>query len=278
MGDTLHWSFGDSVMLRKTVFPNGFSAAESTLPTGPFDPSADWAASYDLVYAGPQGFAEPQKVVYGSLRLGAQFSKETVRLSVASVRQTGQNFRKEREFLTTAFDCNRDALFSLKDPSSWKLEAETRNIQSAPAAPFRNYTLKGSFKDGKLWKKGVADRAYVYRQLKTGGPVVASWGLLAAVQAMPRDRRFSFSYFEDLERFFVNHSTAFLGDFEAEFGGRKVMLHGYTHRGPGIIPSYYWVDGSGRLLIARFGLSVLVYNQNPQIDSQPAKAWEGGVK
>ena len=58
MSDVLHWSFDDNVMLRKTVFPEGFSAAESTLPTEAFDPSLDWENSYDLVYSGPQDFTE----------------------------------------------------------------------------------------------------------------------------------------------------------------------------------------------------------------------------
>ena len=276
MSDVLHWSFDDNVMLRNTIFPKGFSAAESTLPTGAFDPSSDWENSYDLVYSGPQHFTELNKYVYGSLRLKTTISTGGVRLEVKSVRQMGQSFPKEREFLSTAFDCNRDELFSLKD-SSWKLEAETRNIQSMQAAPFRNYFLKGSLNKNRIYKKGSAGSSFMYRQTE-GGPVVSNWGLLAAVQSMPRDQRFSFSYFEDLERLFPNHSIAFLEDFEAEFGGRKVMLHGYTHKGSGIIPSYYWVDNSGRLLIARFGLAMLVYNQNPMIDSQPSKGWKGGAQ
>ena len=263
-------------MLRNTIFPNGFSAANSTLPTGPFDPSSEWENSYDLIYSGPQDFTEPSKYVYGSLRLGAKFSAEAVRLTVKSVRQTGQNFKNEREFITTSFDCNRDELFSLKDPSSWKVEAQTRNVQSAAAAPYRNCFQKGLLNKNRIYKKGAAGSSFLYRQTKRV-PVVSNWALLAAVQSMPRDQRFSFSYFEDLERFFAGHSIAFLETFQAQFGGRKVMLHGLTHKGPGIIPSYYWVDDSGRLLIARFGLSMLVYNANPMIDSESSKVWKGGA-
>jgi hypothetical protein len=277
MSDFLHWSFDDNVMLRNTIFPKGFSAEASTLPTAAFDASSDWANSYDLVYSGPQDFTELNKYVYGSLRLKTTFSNGGVRLAVKSVRQMGQNFPKEREFLTTAFDCNRDELFSIKDSSSWKLEAETRNVQSAPAAPYRNYFLKGSLNKGRIYKKGTVGDSFLYRETKRE-PVVCNWGLLAAVQAMPRDRRISFAYFEDLERFSSGHSIAFFEDFEATFGGRKVMLHGYTHKGPGIIPSYYWVDDSDRLLIARFGLSMLVYNANPIIDSQPSRVWKGGAQ
>lgn len=277
MSDVLHWSFDDNVMLRNTIFPSGFSAVQSTLPDGAFDPSADWENSYDLVYSGPQDFTEPNKYIYGSLRLGAEISGDAVRLSVNSVRQTGQNFPMERTFLSTAFDCNRNELFSLKDPSSWKVEAETRNVQTASAAPYRNCFQKGSLNKKRIYKKGSAGSSFLYRRIESG-PVVSNWSLLAAVQTMPRDRRFSFSYLEDLERFSPGHSVAFFEDFEATFGDRKVMLHGYTHKGPGIIPSYYWVDGSGRLLIARFGLAMLVYNANPEIDSQPSRIWKGGVK
>ncbi len=277
MSYVLHWSFDDNVMLRNTIFPKGFSAAESTLPTEVFDPLSDWENSYDLVYSGPQDFTEPNKYIYGSLRLGAKFSGDGVRLTVSSVRQMGQNFPKEREFLSTAFDCNRDELFSLKDPSSWKIEAETRNVQTAPAAPYRTYFQKGSLNKSRIYKKGASGGSYLYREAESG-PIACNWGLLAAVQSMPRDRRFSFSYLEDLERFSAGHSIAFLEDFEASFGGRKVMLHGYAHKGPGIIPSYYWVDDSGRLLIARFGLSMLVYNANPEIDSVPSRIWKGGAQ
>jgi len=275
MNDILHWSFDDNVMLRETIFPNGFSATESTLPLETFDLSSDWENVYDLVYIGPQDFKELNKIVYGSLRLGAKFSGDTVRLSVSGVRQMGQNFSKEREFFTTAFDCNRDVLFSLKDPASWKLAAETRNVQSIQAAPYRNYLLKGSLNKGRIYKKGARGGSFLYRKTK-GEPIVCNWALLAAVQSMPRDRRFHFSLFEDLERFVPEHSIVFFKDFEARFGGRKRMLHGYTHKGPGIIPSYYWIDGSGRLLMARFGLSMLVYNPTPIIDAQSSKVWKGG--
>jgi hypothetical protein len=277
MSEQYHWSFDDNVMLRNTVFPNGFSAAESTLPTEALDPSSDWENSYDLVYCGPQDFSELNKYLYGSLRLRAKFTGDRVRLSVSGTRQMGQHFPREREFFSTAFDCNRDGLLSLREGSSWQLSAETRNIQSPPAAPFRNYKLKGSFKDGTLWKKGAVGKAFSYRKPDRAFPVVVNWALLAAVQSMPRDHRLSFSYFEDLERLSTNHSIHFLDDFEAEFGGCKAMLHGYVHKGPGIVPSFYWVDDSGRLLIARFGLSMLVYNQNPLIDSQLAKRWKEGA-
>jgi len=275
---SLHWSFNDNVMLSKTIFAKGFGAAKSTLPKDAFDPSVNWANSYDLVYIGPQGFTEPGKYIYGSLRLKTQFSGSSVKLNIRSIRQTGQNFAHEREFLSTAFECNRDDLFSLKKGSDWKITAETCNVKTPQVAPFRYYELKGSFKGGKILKQGKVGREYVYRQPDKALPVVSNWSILAAVQTLPRDRAFKFTYFEDLERLSNNHSIRFMGDFEATFGNRKVMLHGYSHKGAGIIPSFYWLDDSGRLLIARFGLSMLVYNEKPILESHPAKRWKGGIK
>lgn len=130
MREHYHWSFNDNPMLRDTIFPKGFSAPESTLPTEDFDPSTNWENAYDLVYSGLQGFTEPGKYIYGSLRLGAQVSADSVRLKVNSIRQTFESFQRERIFLTTELICNRDDLFSLKDPSDWTLKTETRNIQA----------------------------------------------------------------------------------------------------------------------------------------------------
>ncbi len=36
--------------------------------------------------------------------------------------------------------------------------------------------------------------------------------------------------------------------------------------GSGIIPQFYWIDDSGRLLIARLALGMLVYNAAPRLD------------
>ena len=84
-------------MLTETIFPMGFSAPQSTLPTGPFNPKQNWENRYDVIYSGPQGFTDMGKVVYGSLHLKADFNAEGVRMEIESVRQTGQNFAHERE-------------------------------------------------------------------------------------------------------------------------------------------------------------------------------------
>ncbi|MGB0419410.1 MAG: hypothetical protein ACPGF8_07450 [Opitutales bacterium] len=277
MKDILHWSFGDNVMLKETIFQMGFSAPQSTLPDGPFDPKQNWENRYDVIYSGLQGFKDIGKIVYGSLHLKLNYQADSARLEVASVRQTGQNFVHERAFTKTAYSCQRDALFSLKPDSHWMVQTELKNIKKPEAAPYNQYQFKGAYNKNLIHKKGTQGQPYVYRRTSPDVPVVPNWSVLAAVQNLPRDQAYTFDYFEDLERLLPGHSIKSIGDFEARFGGRPVRLHGYAQKGYGLLPTFYWVNEAGRLLIARYGMYLLIYNSNPIIDSHPAKAWKGAV-
>jgi hypothetical protein len=276
MSEKYHWSFGDNPMWKNMVFPNGFSAVESTLPSRPFDPSADWENAYDVVYTGRQDAKQPGKCYYGSLRLGASFSGRDVRLSIKSIRQTSQMFNCERRILSAFCECNRDELVSLKNNAAWSLKGEMVNLLNPQSPPFRNYKYSGTYSDGVISKTTGAGKTFRYRSVDPSMPLVSNWALAAAVQTLPRDREFRFNYFEDLECLQPGeHAIRFYKEFDAEFGGRKVKLFGYAHHGAGIIPSYYWLDESGRLLIARFGLISLVYNPEPMLETLPAKQWKG---
>ena len=277
MSDVYHWSFGDNSMFEETIFPMGFSAPQSTLPTGPFDPASNWENRYDVIYTGPQGFSDVGKYVYGSLHLKADFNAENVRMEIESVRQTGQNFTHERAFTKTAYTCQRDDLFSLQPESHWMVQTELKNIKTPEAAPYNKYQLKGSYNKNHIYKKGTQGKSYVYRSTSPDVSVVPNWSVLAAVQNLPRDQTTTFDYFEDLERLLPGHSIKSIGDFEARFGGRSVHLHGYAQKGHGLLPTFYWVNDVGRLVIVRYGMYLLIYNSNPIIDSQPAKAWKETV-
>lgn len=266
MGDKLHWSFNDSPMLVNKVFPEGFSAAQSTLPGGAFDPASDWENAYDVVYPGPQDFSEDKQTYYGSLRITAQFKKDRIALGVRGIRQSGQDYREERQHMQADSICRRDPLFSLKADENWNLQLRLKNQVDPATKPYAAMNETGRLQSGKLEKQAAAGDWYTYRTVASGMPVVSDWALLAAVQTLPRDREFTFGYFQQLERFSPGHRIHFMETFAARFGDHDITLHGYAQTGPDIIPSYYWVDDHGRLLIARFALSMLVYNSNPRLE------------
>jgi len=170
-------------MLTDTIFPMGFSAPQSTLPTGPFNSKQNWENRYDVIYSGPQGFTDMGKVVYGSLHLKADFNPEGVRMEIESVRQTGQNFAHERAFTKTGYTCQRDDLFSLKPESHWMVKTELKNIKKPEAAPYNQYQFKGSFNKNRIYKKGTQGKSYVYRATSPDVSVVPNWSLLDSISA-----------------------------------------------------------------------------------------------
>ncbi len=284
MKDRLHWSFGDNATLTDMMFPMGFSAPQSTLPDAPFNPKQNWENRYDVIYAGTRAAKDIAKAIYGSLHVKANFNAEGVRMEIESVRQTGQHFSHERAFTKTAYSCRRDALFSLKPDSHWMVQTELKNIKKPEVAPYNRYQFKGAYNYGKdgsgktlIRKKGKQGQPYVYREVDPDVSLVPNWSVLAAVQSLPRDQAYAFDYFEDLERLLPGHSVKSIGDYEARFGSRSIRLHGYAQKGYGLLPTFYWVNDAGRLLIVRYGMYLLIYNANPIIDSEPAKAWRGTV-
>jgi hypothetical protein len=273
MAEQRHWSFDDALMLREKVFPDGFAHAQTTLPSGPFNPAADYEASYDFVYcSNKKEFNTDARCYYGSLRLKTEFKRDAVDFSVKSIRQTAQDFRKERQHLQAKFTTRRDELFSLKPGSEWALST-TRGktkVMDARLTQYTGYSEKGRLKDGFIEKTNAAEQWFRFAETGTL-PVSTNWSLIAAVQLLARDRSFDFGCFQEVERFFPGHQIQFYKTIEAQFGANTVALHGYVQKGAGILPQFYWVDDAGRLLISRFAMGMLVYNANPRIEKIAAE-------
>jgi len=266
--DKLHWSFCDNAIMLNEVFPRGFSAEESTLPKSAFNPVEDWENSYDVVYAGPNDFTEDNKIYYGSLRIKAAFKKDRVNLNVRGIRQLQQNYRFERQHTQAEFTCCRDNLFSLKKDAVWSIKNNLKNRKDPATKPYAKIDETGRLLSDKIEKKTHSGKWFTYRKIDPKIPVVSDWALLAAIQKLPRDKVFKFGYFPQLERFASGHRIRFLESFRARFGKHEINLHGYAQTGPGITPFFYWVDDNGRLLIARFALSAIVYNPDPRVEKE----------
>ena len=271
MAEQRHWSFDDALMLREKVFPEGFAAPETTLPSGPFNPAADYEASYDFVYcANKLIFNTDERCYYGSLRLKTEFKRAAVDFSVKSIRQTGQDFRQERQHVQAEFTTRNDELFSLKPGSEWTFLTKRSNAMDPTTSQYVGYAEKGRLSNGAIEKTNAKGQGF--RFAETGSlPVSTNWSLIAAVQLLARDRSFDFGCFQELERFFPGHQIQFYKTIEAQFGANTVALHGYVQKGPGILPQFYWVDDAGRLLIARFAMGMLVYNANPRLEKMAAE-------
>lgn len=266
MVDRLHWSFADGPILASKVFPEGFSAVDSTLPAQEFSPQHDWENTYDVVYTGPPSFTQDSQVYYGSLTLTAKYEKNRVHLQAKGIRQLNQDFATEYQYLQAESICNCDKLHSLRSDSKWSVRTQLKNQLNPATKSYGQLEETGRLIPGKIEKMDAAGKMYVYRTVAPDVPIVSDWALLAAVAGLDRGPQHQFSYFKHLESFSLGHTVTFLETFSARFGKREINLHGYVHTGPSIAPSFYWVDDFGRLLIARFSLSMLVYNPRPLLE------------
>jgi len=269
--DQLHWSFSDGPNLTKVVFPGGFSAAESTLPTGEFDPSSDWEQAYDVVFPGYGSPPDQNEalIYFGSLRLAARFDGDQLHMVVHGVRQLGQDFSRERQNLEARFTCRRESLFPLMDDRAWSVRTRLTNNLDPAVKGFARLDQTGRLSKGCIEWKNSGGRWIAGEGVDQSRPLVCDWALLAAVQVLPpEDLPVEFAQLQALERLHARQVISFLGLFSARFGAREVTVKGFVQRGEGMLPSFFWVDDQGRLLIARYGMYALVYNPNPRLDTE----------
>lgn len=270
MSDTLHWSFGDNPILKEKVFAEGFSAPESTLPSSGFSPEGDWDNSYDLVYTGPQSFTEDKYVYYGGLRIGKRVAGNVAALKIREINHMEQDFRSERQHIESECVCCNEALLPLAEGVDWNVSILTKNRRDPMTAAYSEINETGRLKGGVIEKMDGGGKWYNYKKIDRQLPVVGNWSLLASVGGIGGDKAIEFGYFHKLESYSAGHKVRFLETFKADFGGREVVLNGYVQTGPSITPYFYWFDEQGRLLIARFALSALIFNENPRIEKEAA--------
>jgi len=264
-GDKLHWSFGSTKTMLDKVFPEGFSAEQSTLPDEKFKPKKSFRNSYDLVYTGNQTFTEDDKVYYGYLILDVSRKNGAVEIVVDSVRQLNQNLNTERQQTSTLLKCKDESLFPLSEGFEWKIVKTLHNIRDDKAAPFQHFEESGRYTGKEIEKQDANGEWYKYKEVDAQLPLITDWSILAGCHSLGTDADFEFAYFQQLERYSYRHHIQFMENFEARFGMHEVAMKGFAQRGYGITPGYYWTDEHGRLLIANYSLYALVYNPAPKL-------------
>jgi len=261
----LHWSFGSTRTMIEKVFPEGFSAEQSTLPDEMFLPDGSFRNSYDLVYTGNQDFTVDNKVYYGYLILDVSRKDGAVEILVESVRQLNQNFNTERQHTTTLLKCKDETLFPLSEGYEWKIVKTLNNIKDVKAEPFQRFEESGRYTGQVIEKQDAKGDWYTYKELDPLLPLICDWSILAGCHTLGPDTDLEFAYIQQLERYSYRHQIRFMENFEARFGMHEVAMRGFGQRGYGITPAYYWADEHGRLLIANYSLYALVYNPAPKL-------------
>jgi hypothetical protein len=166
----------------------------------------------------------------------------------------------------------------MKSGRAHRISGEIAFSENALATPVR-WTMAAGFAapDGSeaVWPRleyGMRTRG---RRIElTAGPArrsialppawASAWSLLDAVQRLPRrpGEPLRFTFFDRNAVAKPNHLLRYREAAEVPLGGRTVRLHGFEHLGDGFVPSVYWVDDSGRLVL--FNHSIQGYVLEPE--------------
>jgi hypothetical protein len=206
-------------------------------PDGPFDPRVSWRHMYRLWMVG-------REVGYLQLTRTAPADGGPAQLEV------DQRFMQENGVAVTTAAI-RTGTDPLACPQSWDLEAVILDTDAKPVEVTR-IKAAGAVKDGAVH----ATRGGRTTARPAPAPLTSNWSLFDAVQRLaPGDgKTLEFTLLEELDLLKPEQQLAYRGTVATELGGRAVTLHHWQHLGRGIEPYDYYVDGSGRLLVALSGI------------------------
>lgn len=269
MESSLHWTL-DKLRLRDGIFPEGFAAVPGTLPPPGFDPTGAWAQTFDIVQTTSWlNLNMPYTTYYGRLQVRRTPNTDgTASFSVDRTLHMEQAAGVEWQHTVAEFQCHADALATLVHGKPWRIATETQGVLNPKLRPMAaiedTYCLREKGKELLLEWEGPAPGKPVGTALQP--PVTSNWGLIDAVQRLGADMSspLEFTMLEGLDKPLSGHRLQALGKWEGRFGPHEVTLFGFSHVGPGIMPTYYWVNEEGRLLIARFGMAAWVFTNKPE--------------
>ena len=252
-----------TVIQARDLFPLGVMERELEgfrPPVGSFDPQGSWKNSYRILT-----LAAIPKVLH-SFQVGTLTIERTpsagggARLAIRSERvhlpftKSDQPYPKVapeeyRQNVVADFECAGNELAS---PKSWKLKVE---VFSPAGQPFKELGLEMS---GLVRNEAV--------EILTGGslhhtpvtgPATHAWALIDAVQRLPRGegQPLQFTLWDHLGQLKPGHTLAYRGASDVALGAPEpTRLHAWHELGEGIVPTVYFTDDHGRLLIVAAGI------------------------
>jgi hypothetical protein len=214
-------------------------------PTERFEPNGAWTGAYRL-------WLVQQWSGGGSLRIRREpMDDRGVRLHVElAVAESAGCLRRTRAVL----DCASDALCT---PKAWKLTSDSLDLDDKPIAGTA-LSETGTVADGRLEVR-FGGRS---RTAKLPQPWTSNWSVFDAVQRLPagRPKPLKFALLEEMDLLKPDQRLEFREEKQIELNGRTLRLRGYHQIGRGVLPWLYWVDESGRLLLAYSGVRAFLYD------------------
>ena len=220
-------------------------------PAGDFNAAGSWKNSYVMLDS-------------ASIRTGSKLRAEGFLTIARRGSPNGDRAGLKVEWLlgeqyfgsftgTAQMSCLADTLGT---PVSWKLNSVSLDTQRKPVEVTR-VEEQAQVSDGRIVREGRSAG-----NVRVPGAYTSNWSLFDAVQRLGGKpiEPVEFDMIEDLDLLKPAQRLTYWGTTEVELGGRTVRLTGYRQIGRGILPYHYWLDESGRLIMAHGGLRGFIFN------------------
>ena len=241
--------------------PSALAAyGELTIPApgSPFDAAGSWEQSYRIWMTGGswdnyQGYVTLKRSVGDGETVSLDVREVLIMPRTRSIHETHVLARCLRTVLAT--------------PVSWVLESRIYDLKTKEDFPLSRVEQKGETRDGRIV---VTTNAHE-RVHAPPGPWTWNWSLFEAVQRRPRaeDCPASFSLLDDLDILKFEQRLLPRGETAITYGGSEASVLRYDQIGRGLLPTRYYVDEEGRLLLAHTELRA--YILDPEVLKTHAK-------
>jgi hypothetical protein len=217
-----------------------------------FTPHGPWKHSYYVLNIDESDFSSkipsPQGVLHIS-RGKTAWGKFALDIEMLTSKHQWKAFHQTR----IEARCRADTLAA---PLSWQTESV---ILDSSINPFEETRVRQS---GSLSGANVTIRDANSRKIAVPSRVCTSYGLFDVVQRLDYDNfsPLGFCMLEDMDLVKSGQTLYKLDPLTVQAPCGPMTLHGFLQIGSGILPWHYWLDETGRLILASGGLRAFVFN------------------
>ncbi|MBN1418742.1 MAG: hypothetical protein JXP34_08190 [Planctomycetes bacterium] len=219
-------------------------------PAGPFDPAGDRTLDFALHTIGQVGTNRAGSVrITRARREGGEVTLAVEYRKIYPGRATG--------LVEAEMTCRADALST---PIRWRhaygsIDAAGARIPSTRIE--KTGTVEGDaivFSDARSVRRVPRPPAYT-----------TNWALFDVIPRLPREPfdPIRFSLLDDFDEMKPDQVVSYRTAVDVRTKAGTLRLHGYDHLGRGIVPTVYWTDGAGRLLIVAAGIEAFLFEPRP---------------
>lgn len=216
-------------------------------PTGGFSPEGEWEQSYRIRMTGGdwdsyQGYVTLKRSPTGNNGFRLDVLECLIMPRTRSIHETKVKAR-----------CRCDTFAT---PVSWHLTSRVYDAKT-----------KEEFSEARLEQRGSADTTHIVietngrkRTRRAPAAWTWNWALFEAVQRKPsaQDCAADFILFDDLDVMKAGQHLIRRGETAIQFAGLDVPVARYDQIGRAVLPTRYYIDQSGRLLLAQTELRAYI--------------------